>query len=171
MSANRRARPSEPVQDPLPIVAGQIDARFEKADKYQGKADEHRISAGLLLMSAKERVRAGEPGHTNWRRWVEANIERSYRDANRCIALVKTPDPVTAHQAYKKKDREAKSLKRQEKNGPDVCPTSERHDLEDMILTAFDALPKERRGPMVATLARQIGWDAFARPEFLDRGR
>ncbi len=171
MSANRRARPSEPAQDPLPIVAGQINAQLDSADKYQGKADEHRISAGLLLMSAKERVRAGEPGHTNWRRWVEANIERSYRDANRCIALAKTPDPVTEHQACKKKDREAKSLKRQEKNGTDVCPTSEPRDLDNVILTAFDALPKERQGPMVATLAGQIGWDAFARPDFLDRRR
>ena len=171
MTTKKSQASSEPVQDPLPAVAGQINAQFDLADKYQGKAKNHRISAGLRLVSAKGRVRAGEPGHTNWRRWVQENINRSYRDANRCIALVKTPDPVTEHQAYKRKDREAKSLKRQEKNGTDVCPTSEPHDLEDMILTAFDALPKERRGPMVATLARQIGWDAFARPEFLDRGR
>jgi hypothetical protein len=32
-------------------------------------------------------VRAGEPGHKNWVRWVRENIKHPYRDANKCIAI------------------------------------------------------------------------------------
>jgi hypothetical protein len=36
-------------------------------------------------------VRAGEPGHTNWARWVRENIKHSYGDANKCIAIAGSP--------------------------------------------------------------------------------
>ena len=52
----------EGASDPLDVVAGQIDERFDKADKADKKAAEFRISAGLLLIAVRKRVEAGEAG-------------------------------------------------------------------------------------------------------------
>src|SRR6266853_1559809 len=72
---------------PLEQVATKANAWLDRAKVAEDRARDLRILAGEILAEAKDRVRAGEPGHTNWARWVRENIKHSYRDANRCIAI------------------------------------------------------------------------------------
>ena len=81
---------------PLQQIAREANARLDRARVAEDRARDLRISAGELLAQAKDRVRAGEPGHTNWARWVRENIKHSYRDANKCIAIARSPDPKAA---------------------------------------------------------------------------
>jgi hypothetical protein len=72
---------------PLEQLATKANAWLDRAKVAEDRARDLRILAGEILAEAKDRVRAGEPGHTNWARWVRENIKHSYRDANRCIAI------------------------------------------------------------------------------------
>ena len=81
---------------PLQQLAREANARLDRARVAEDRARDLRISAGELLAQAKDRVRTGEPGHTNWARWVRENIKHSYRDANKCIAIARSPDPKAA---------------------------------------------------------------------------
>jgi hypothetical protein len=84
---------------PLQQLAREANARLDRAKVAEGRARDLRISAGEVLAQAKDRVRAGEPGHTNWARWVRENIKHSYRDANKCIAIAQSSDPKAALEA------------------------------------------------------------------------
>ncbi len=72
---------------PLEQLATEANVWLDRAKVAEDLARDLRISAGEILAEAKDRVRAGEPGHTNWARWVRENIKHSYRDANKCIAI------------------------------------------------------------------------------------
>jgi hypothetical protein len=78
--------------EPLDVIAGQISAHLDKA----AKADEHRLSAGMLLIEARRRVDAGEAGDVRWENWCAANIKRSSRDIRRVMRLAGASDPVQA---------------------------------------------------------------------------
>jgi hypothetical protein len=71
---------------PLDQLATEANVWLGRAKIAEGERDLW-ISAGKSLAKARDRVRAGEPGHTNWARWVRENIKHSYDDANRCIAI------------------------------------------------------------------------------------
>lgn len=71
---------------PLEQLATEANVWLDRAKVAEGARDLW-ISAGKKLVEARDRVRAGEPGHTNWTRWVRENIKHSYRDANKCIAI------------------------------------------------------------------------------------
>jgi hypothetical protein len=45
---------------PLDTLADGIDACFDKAAQYEGKANDFRISAGQMLIEARQRVEAGD---------------------------------------------------------------------------------------------------------------
>lgn len=81
-----------------------------------------RIAAGRILAECKERVLAGEPGHTHWGRWCADNLTRGRKDADKCIKLFKAPDPAKAAEEARAKDRErkAKSRKKNKKITADV---------------------------------------------------
>jgi len=72
---------------PLEQLATEANVWLDRAKVAEDLARDLRISAGEILAEAKDRVRAGEPGHTNWARWVRENINHFYRDANKCIAI------------------------------------------------------------------------------------
>jgi hypothetical protein len=71
----------------LEQLAIEANAWLDRAKVAEDGACDLRISAGELLAEAKDRVRAGEPGHSNWPKWVRENIKHSYHDANQCIAI------------------------------------------------------------------------------------
>ena len=80
--------------DPLGVTAAKIKACLLRADNQ-------RITAGQLLIEARERVTAGEAGNMGWQTWCLANIDRSYRNVQRLITVAKADDP----QAALEKDR------------------------------------------------------------------
>ena len=75
---------------PLDELAHRVDAMLKRSEDM-------RVSAGCLLLEAKQRVAAGEAGAgVTWRAWVAANVRRSHRDVNRLLALVRADDPAAA---------------------------------------------------------------------------
>jgi hypothetical protein len=93
--------------DPLDVVAGQINALFEKSDDALKESDDKRISAGLLLVQAKARVQAREDGiNMPWKVWLKTNIKRSYQDVCKVVAIASAPDPQKALKDERAKARE-----------------------------------------------------------------
>ena len=73
---------------PLERLAIEANARLDHSNGAGDRVRE-RIAAGEILAEAKDRVLRGEPGYANWPRWVRENLKRSYRDANKCIAIAR----------------------------------------------------------------------------------
>jgi hypothetical protein len=107
----------------LEQLATEANARLDRAKVAEDRAKDLRISAGQILAEAKDRVRAGEPGHTNWAKWVRENIKHSYRDANKCIAIARSPDPNAALAAERETARVSMALSRA-KMGQTFAPPS-----------------------------------------------
>src|SRR5947209_8146511 len=90
--------------DTLEVVTRAVNAHLKKAaerqseaDRLKTKADDHRISAGLLLIGLRTRVDAGEAGEDmTWTRYVRDNIDRSERDCRKLMRLAGAPDPEAA---------------------------------------------------------------------------
>jgi len=48
------------------------------------------------LLEAQRRVQAGEAGSITWTGWLKANIRRSVRDVQKCMAIARSKDPSQA---------------------------------------------------------------------------
>jgi hypothetical protein len=85
MHAGRELAPSEPT---LAELAASINSHIEQAI---AAGDSHRILAGLELIEARKHV-----PHGQWESWCAENIDRSYRDVRRLMAIAGSDDPVGA---------------------------------------------------------------------------
>jgi hypothetical protein len=95
----------------LDELAKDIRSTLERAEKNDEKARNLRITAGQMLLAAKERVQSGEATDTvgariSWKDWVDRFIKRSERDVRRLIAIAKAPDPAAAAEEERRKARE-----------------------------------------------------------------
>lgn len=91
-------------------LAAEVNSWLDCAKAAEGQACASRISAGKTLAEAKDRVRAGEPGHRSWAKWARENVKVSYRDVNNCTALARSPDPVGALMAERAVARKVMAL-------------------------------------------------------------
>ena len=91
-----------PSPDSLDDLADRINAAFRTIE-------DHRVRVGLLLIEARARV---EASGQQWTGWVVANIARSVRDVQRCMALARADDPVAAAAAERGKARAAMAARR-----------------------------------------------------------
>lgn len=71
----------------------EINARLKRAAVADKKAENLRTSAGHMLLELRPKVEAAGLG---WETWCEANIKRSYRDVQRCMALASSSDSEAA---------------------------------------------------------------------------
>lgn len=101
------------VTEPLDILAAQINARLDKADKADEtaklattRAMDFRISAGLILIAARKRVTAEGGG---WEAWCQTNIKRSQGEIRKLMKLAGSDDPAAAREAEKQQNRQAKA--------------------------------------------------------------
>ncbi len=95
----------------LKPLAKEINVRLEKAAKATEQASDHRLTAALRLAEAKALC---EKVKLHFKPWVEANIERSYGDANRLAIAGASENPEEAvatmrdEQAARRKKSQAK---------------------------------------------------------------
>lgn len=136
---------------PLDTLAGEIRACLSKAEQYAGKADEFRISAGIKLADAKDRVRAGEDGAPDWAGWCAVNLKRTHRYANKLIAFARAPDPVAAVEKERDRIKEAVRDHRSESRcyvTPEKLTGSQedpRDEVVDDLQAAWDRATMKRR--------------------------
>ena len=102
-------------------MAGEINVRLGKAEGYDGqaetamkKADDHRLAAALRLADART---LADDHRIGWKRWVDKNIDRSYRDVKRLVAIGSAEDPVLALESARKHGRDAKARSRDRDGG------------------------------------------------------
>ena len=95
----------------LSPIAKEINVRLAKAAKATEQAADHRLTAALRLAEAKALC---EKVKLHFKPWVEANIERSYGDANRLAIAGASENPEEAvatmrdEQAARRKKSQAK---------------------------------------------------------------
>jgi hypothetical protein len=88
----------------LDDLARDIRDTLERADKSQRHADDLRITAGRMLIAARQQVAAR---NLVWADWLKVNLpERSARDVRRLLAIAKAPDPAVAVAQDRRKARE-----------------------------------------------------------------
>jgi hypothetical protein len=92
------------MEDTLDTIAGKIRACLKSSD-------DKRISAGVLLNSARERVGSGEAGEEmTWELWCRLYVKRSPGEIRKLLALVKADDPA----AKIAKERESNATQHRE---------------------------------------------------------
>ena len=136
-----------------------------------GKLDTYRVTTGLLLLQARQRVDSGEAGEgVTWEQWCRENItERKLRDIRKLLAIAKADDPEAAAEEERQKAREgmARTRERQRSNVRpvnnggtvrDINPMAERSDL----VADYMALVK-RMTPSQVTRAGSWLADAYPR--------
>ena len=131
---------------PLDTLAREINARLTKADEIEGKANDHRIAAGLQLIAARKRVDAGEAvddtgAGIGWEHWCAININRSQRDVRRVMRIAGRKDPTAALEAERDTAREGMARSRQ--NRTNVSPVE---PLSDAPAADISIIPKPAVG-------------------------
>lgn len=76
-----------------------IHAKFGAAIDSENKGHRCRVQAGQMLIALRKRIEAGEEGEdVQWWEWYESKFVRSRRDAEKVMALARSPDPEAAAQ-------------------------------------------------------------------------
>ena len=103
-------------REKLGTMAEEINVRLGKAEGYDGraetamhKADDHRLAAALKLAEART---LADDHRIGWKRWVDKNIARSYRDVKRLVAIGSSKDPVLALEGARERGRDARARSR-----------------------------------------------------------
>lgn len=77
----------------LKPVAKEINVKFKLAAQLDGKADDHRLSAALLLESARQRCKEAR---VPFNKWCEKHVEKSYDEVCKLVAIAASPEPAKA---------------------------------------------------------------------------
>lgn len=82
-----------------------------RANGLMKRIEDHQVSAGRVLAELKERIsnKSSEEGaewHHSWRQFALRMLERSYKSANKLIAVAKAPDPNGAMANHRARQRD-----------------------------------------------------------------
>lgn len=88
-----KTKAKEQAERQLPQLAKEVNARVEKAEKYEDQADNHRLAAALQLKNAKEACKAAGIKFADW---CEENITLAYNTARQLARAGEADDPAQA---------------------------------------------------------------------------
>ena len=100
----------EAAEKKLTPLGNEINARFEKIEKLEGQADDHRLSAAINLENAKKLCLASG---ISFKVWAGENIKQSYETVRKLAAVGASPNPALALEDMRKKNKEANAKHRQ----------------------------------------------------------
>ena len=129
----------------LNMLAVQINGHFERLEHAAPEYDEQRISVGLLLIEARDRVQSGK-----WHDWLKANIKRSIRDCQKAIALAHAPDPRRRLAEQREKNRQYARRHRQSlhRRAEDVIELLRASAMARTAAAVQDSIGEEDEAPL-----------------------
>lgn len=100
----------EAAEKKLTPLGNEINARFEKIEKLEGQAEDHRLSAAINLENAKKLCVASG---IKFKEWAETNIKQSFETVRKLAAIGAAPNPALALEDMRKKNKDANAKHRQ----------------------------------------------------------
>ena len=136
-------------KEPLDVVAGKIEAHAKKAD-------EHVISAAMLMREARRRVDAGEAGDITWYAWAPKNINLSPSRLRDLQNIAEADDPAKELERQRELTRVRVENHREKKAAEAWKLDEERRDLI--------AWAKKEPIEKVRQVLRLVGSQAYGAP-------
>lgn len=141
----------------LPAIAKEITVRLEKADKYQGQADDHRLAAALKAAEAKKQA---EVAGVAFAKWAKSNIkEFSFETVRKLATVGAAKDPAKALQEMREKNKAAnKRLRDKARDLPKPeRGATKKEAVVDVALKALDRMPDVQRKKLIESVAKNEG--------------
>ena len=150
----------------LAEIRTEVVARLARADKYDQKGDDMRISAAQYLAEAEKEC--ADKGIV-FRKWCELNVPKSYGYIRKMVTIGKAEDPVKAMLEYRAKingdvaKSRAKAKADAVASTAPVTPATTTADTANepaefkAAEEAFKAVPVEAKADLVRTLAAEAG--------------
>lgn len=127
----------------LPQLVKEVKHRLAQAEKFEAKADDHRLAASLRIAECRERVKAGEAGKgVKWREWAPEQFGVSYREVKRLARVGSAEDPEQALKELRQQGAEAARKRREQQKLIGQQPKPE--DVEAEVSAAAEAAVPDR---------------------------
>lgn len=143
-------------------IAREVNTRLEKATKFQGQADDHRLAAALRLAEIKKKL--GE-AKLDFKPWVEKNIKQSYQTARKLAVVGESDNPQEALAAMRDKNAAANKKLRAEKKlgkGTVRAGKTSKEQVVDVALGALEKMPDAQRVKLITSVAKNEGLEVHA---------
>ena len=96
----------------LDVVAKEVNARFEKAKALDGKADDHRLAAAIVLAKAEDQCTSDK---INFKTWSEANVLQGWETVRKLVQVGHSDNPQLALEDMRNKNKAANKKARDKK--------------------------------------------------------
>ena len=140
----------------LKPVAKEINVKIKLAAKLDGKADDHRLSAALLLESARRRCKEAKIA---FEKWCENNVEKSYDEVRKLVAIAQTPQPAKALADLRSgaAARNRKLRARQKVSRDATAPASRAETPWEAADALVESLPDREALSLIEARAKPLG--------------
>lgn len=103
-------------------IAKEINVRFEKADKMERDADDHRLAAALKLEEARKLC---EKSGIQFKAWATDNVPQSFETVRKLVAIGGASNPKKALEDLRNKNKEANQTLRKKKKAKEAARDAE----------------------------------------------
>jgi vacuolar-type H+-ATPase subunit I/STV1 len=149
-----------------------LGALAEKIAHCATQADEHTITAALLIREARKRVEAGEAGETTWYEWARNNIKLSMSRLRELQRIAEAQDPRKELERIRKKTQERVERHREKKRsaplrsgGATVEVTAEMEDDRKKLIEWARSAPIGRVAEVLTYIRRFDSAEAVSNPD------
>ncbi len=149
-----------------------LGALAEKIAQCATQADEHTITAALLIREARKRVEAGEAGETTWYEWARNNIKLSMSRLRELQRIAEAQDPRKELERIRKKTQERVERHREKKKsaplrngGSTVEVTAEMEDDRKSLIEWARSAPIGRVAEVLSYIQRFDSAAAVSNPD------
>ena len=149
-----------------------LETLAEKIAQCAKQADEHTITAALLMREARKRIEAGELGDVKWTEWAPKNIELSFSRLRELQRIAEAEDPQKELERTRKKTQERVQRHREKKKsaplrngGSTVTVTAELEDDRKSLIEWAHSAPLDHVTQALSHVRRIYVTAAVANPD------